>query len=158
MSDKEKMVMAFSPSTEMWAKQDFRELVDEMVKDVTGTTLYMITTNNDSDFIERVRKESGMEVEDVSQVVDNDALIAKLVELKVSIFLGDVGLQNREINGENSISLKANNVTGTQAINIISLVDTNKNQPKYITHLSFWTDQINQYKDGKEDPNKEKGN
>lgn len=140
-----KMTVAISPTEEMWNKQDFRDLVKQMVEDVEGTTLYVVTTNTNDEFISDFISESGIEASDVFQVIDDTALVAKLIELDVRLFLSDDQKLNTYVNLNDELILIENQVSGCQSILVNNILDQNKVQMKYITYLDFWTKQINRY-------------
>jgi len=139
------MTVAISPTEEMWNKQDFRDLVKQMVEDVEGTTLYVVTTNTNDEFISDFISESGIEASDVFQVIDDTALVAKLIELDVRLFLSDDQKLNTYVNLNDELILIENQVSGCQSILVNNILDQNKVQMKYITYLDFWTKQINRY-------------
>ena len=140
-----KITVAISPTEEMWNKQDFRDLVKQMVKDIEGTVLYVVTTNTDDEFISDFISESGIEASDVFQVIDDTALVAKLIELDVRLFLSDDQKLNTYVNLNDELILIENQVSGCQSILVNNILDQNKVQMKYITYLDFWTKQINRY-------------
>jgi hypothetical protein len=140
-----KITVAISPTEEMWNKQDFRDLVKQMVEDVEGTTLYVVTTNTNDEFISDFISESGIEASDVFQVIDDTALVAKLIELDVRLFLSDDQKLNTYVNLNDELILIENQVSGCQSILVNNILDQNKVQMKYITYLDFWTKQINRY-------------
>ena len=140
-----KITVAISPTEEMWNKQDFRDLVKQMVEDVEGTTLYVVTTNTDDEFISDFISESGVDASDVFQVADDVALVAKLIELDVRLFLSDDQKLNTYVNLNDELILIENQVSGCQSILVNNILDQNKVQMKYITYLDFWTKQINRY-------------
>ena len=140
-----KITVAISPTEEMWSKQDFRGLVKQMVEDIEGTILYVVTTNTDNVFIANFVLNSGIESANVFQVVDDAALVAKLIELNVRIFLSDDQKLNTYVNLNDELLLIENQVSGCQSIVVNNILDQNKVQMKYITYLDFWTKQINKY-------------
>ena len=140
-----KITVAISPTEEMWNKQDFRDLVKQMVEDVEGTTLYVVTTNTNDEFISDFISESGIEASSVFQVIDDTALVAKLIELDVRLFLSDDQKLNTYVNLNDELILIENQVSGCQSILVNNILDQNKVQMKYITYLDFWTKQINRY-------------
>jgi len=140
-----KITVVISPTEEMWNKQDFRDLVKQMVEDVEGTTLYVVTTNTDDEFISDFISESGVDASDVFQVADDVALVAKLIELDVRLFLSDDQKLNTYVNLNDELILIENQVSGCQSILVNNILDQNKVQMKYITYLDFWTKQINRY-------------
>jgi len=138
------MVVAFSPTEDMWSKEDVRELVKMILAD-TDSILYMVTTNSDSDFTDDVVAEIGIDTDNVFIVADNSALITKLTEEDVLVFLSDDQALNLEVNETIPLQLVKNDVSGCQAILINNILDQNKSQMKYYTHLDFWTKQIKKY-------------
>jgi len=141
-----KLQIAFSPTTEMWSFQVFRDLIKEIVLDVDGSDIYIITSNTDQGLINDIVVETGLNTDNIFIVNDNSDVITKLETMNISIFLTDDSILEREVNLQNPISLLKNNVSGTQAILINNIIDVNKLQFKYFTYLKFWTDQIKKYK------------
>lgn len=142
-----KLKLAISPTEDMWNKQDFRDLVEEIAEDTENTELYIVTTNIDSEFIDYINETTELDGNThIFQEADIITLTAKLIELNIEIFLGDDYSQINYININNPISLIQTNITGTQAILINSLVNTYTLEPVYINKLTFWTNQIKKYK------------
>lgn len=141
-----KLQIAFSPTTEMWSFQVFRDLIKEIVLDVEGTDIYIITTNIDQTLIDEIVLETGLSTDNTFIVDTNSDIITLLEGRNISIFLTDDNELRKEINLQNPISLLQNNVSGTEAILINNIIDVNKLQFKYFTYLKFWTDQIKKYK------------
>jgi len=142
-----KLQIAFSPTTEMWSFQVFRDLIKEIVLDVEGSDIYIITGGNtDSELINDIVIETGLNTDNIFIVNDSSDIFTKLETINISIFLTDNIELQREVNSQNPISLLQNNVSGTQAILINNIIDVNKLQFKYFTYLKFWTDQIKKYK------------
>ena len=141
-----KLRIAISPSEEMWNKEDFRDLIREIVEDEENTELYIITDSTDTEFIEYINETTELESDHIFQLSDIVTITAKLIELNVLLYLCDTYRYVNYINNSNPISLVQGNITGTHAILVNSLQDTNKLQPIYITQLNFWTDQIKKYK------------
>lgn len=141
-----KLQIAFSPTTEMWSFQVFRDLIKEIVQDVEGSDLFIITTNTDQELINDIVVETGLNIDNIFVVSDNSEIIISLEQMNISIFLTDDIELQRQVNLQNPISLLQNNISGTQAILVNNLIDENKLQFKYFTYLKFWTDQIKKYK------------
>lgn len=140
-----KLKVAVSPTEEMWSKQDFRDLVKQMIRDVDNTEFYVVTTNTDDEFISDFISESRMEASDCFQVSDDAALVAKLIELDVRLFLSDDQKLNTYVNLNDEILLVENKVSGCQSILVNNILDQNKSQMKYYSYLDFWTKQIKRY-------------
>ncbi len=142
-----KLKLAISLSEEMWSKQDFRDLVKEMVADTENIELYIITDNTDSEFIDYVNETTGLENDHIFIINDIITLTDKLIELNIQIFLCDTIRFVNYINNTNPmiVDTDSNTISGTQAILIDSIPDVARLQPKYITQLTFWTDQIKKY-------------
>ena len=142
-----KLKLAISPSEEMWNKQDFRDLVKEIAADEENTELYIITDNTDAGFIDYINETTGLESDHIFIMSDIITLTAKLIELSISLFLCDTIRFVNYINNTNPmiVDTDSNTISGTQAILIDSIPDVARLQPKYITQLTFWTDQIKKY-------------
>ena len=80
-----KLKLAISPFEEMWNKQDFRDLVEEMVADVENTEMFIITDNTDVTFIIDVTTQSGIDQDNVFILADSIAIVNKLIAEKISI-------------------------------------------------------------------------
>lgn len=142
MSGNKKMTVAFSPTEDMWSSESFRELVKSISRDVDGSVIYIITTNQDVDFINKVATEALVDVNNIFIVPDNTSLISKLTELSVLIFMSDNQFLNNQIESSIGILLNKNNVTGCVPIIINNILDQYRSQLKYYTWLDFWTVQI----------------
>lgn len=142
-----KLQIAFSPTTDMWSFQVFRDLIKEIVLDVEGSDIFIITTNTDQALIDEIVLETGLNIDNIFIVANNTALITKLQTLNISIFLTDDIELQKQVNTQNPIQLIKHNISGTEAIfTSTTNMDVNKLQLKYFTYLKFWTDQIKKYK------------
>ena len=140
-----KLRIAISPTEEMWNKQDFRDLVEEIANDTENTELYIITDNTDTEFIDYINETTELETDHIFILSDITTITAKLVELNISLYLCDTYRYVNYINNSIPINLVQGNITGTHAILVNSLQDVNSLQPLYVKHLTFWTDQIKKY-------------
>jgi len=151
MHSDEKLKIAFDPSELMWSQQFFRDFMkNEIQKDTEGTILYLVTSNTDSAFIERVRDYIGIDKDLVMEVADDDAIVTALKDNKIVLHLTDDEKLNDKINEANPISISEKGTSGTRAIGVYNSVqDGNKLQPQWVTTLTFWTNQIKRFqKDG----------
>lgn len=143
-----KLRIAFDP-TNIWDYEDFRLLIRDMTLNDTETNnqieVYLLTLNTDTDYIDKVTTESGVETSNVFQFTSESALASKITNDNINIFLGGDQTLIDYINTNDPISLVENDVTGCQAITVIALLDTYKLQNKYVTQLQFWIKQILKY-------------
>ena len=151
MSDTKVVNIAFDPDIETWSVLALQKLIEELHND-TGINMYIITTEDDVDFINRVVKEVGIDENNVyHSLIDVNSVIDNLKETNCNIYLSDDSFLGREIEKENNILLKTNNVSGSKFIEFNNILDHYLAQPKVLTNITFWVDQIRKYLNGKED-------
>lgn len=140
-----KLKIAFDPAT-TWDYELFRNLIKDMFNDNLEIDLYLVTTNDDSTFINDVAIEiGGMETNRIFQLADTNTLINTLANNNILIFLSPDNQVVTDIYNTIPLLLNYNNITGCEGILVGNILDTFKLQPKYITILQFWIKQIEKY-------------
>ena len=119
--------------TNVWDNNFFREYVKTIINDVDNYDVYIVTDNQDVDFLANVESESNIDPTKVNQVSNNSAVIARLNTLNISIYLSENNVLVDLVNNVLSIQLNSNNVTG---------FDTYLTLQKWITKIDFWQKQI----------------
>jgi hypothetical protein len=116
------------------------------VEDEDGSELFLITDNEDTEFITDVISASGVTATNVFEYDSQQEIIDKLEDEEILIMLTDDMTLINHIALDIPISLETNDVTGCQPILISNnIIDNSKVQLKYYTTLQFWTDQIKKY-------------
>lgn len=128
--------------TNVWDNNFFREYVKTIINDVDNYDVYIVTDNQDVDFLANVESESNIDPTKVNQVSNNSAVIARLNTLNISIYLSENNVLVDLVNNVLSIQLNSNNVTGCQALVLNNVFDTYLTQQKWITKIDFWQKQI----------------
>ena len=128
--------------TNVWDNNFFREYVKTIINDVDNYDVYIVTDNQDVDFLANVESESNIDPTKVNQVSNNSAVIARLNTLNISIYLSENNVLVDLVNNVLSIQLNSNNVTGCQALVLNNVFDTYLTQHKWITKIDFWQKQI----------------
>lgn len=137
----EKLKLAFDPTT-AWNTLLFRDLMRDFVLDQSEVEVYIITTNPDQAYIDDVAndlKTANGGVKGSYIVADDDAVIAKLSELGINIYLAS---SNDLIVMINSAIINVDKgVTVGITVNP-SIQDRFKIQPMYVTNIQFWIKQL----------------
>lgn len=136
-----KIKVGFDP-TKMWDNYFFREFIKSLVADVENYDVYLITSNPDTDFVNNVTTESGININNVNQVSNNSAVVTRLNTLKVLIYLAQDNELVIYVNNTIPIQLIKNNVSGCEALVMNNILDPYKVQQKFVTQFYFWRDQI----------------
>lgn len=137
-----KLRVAFDPVSN-WDIKFYRDFIKEMVSDSSEIDLYLVTTSTDTNFIDNVTEESGIDPSKVYRESDNTAVVARLTTLRCLIFMSyDMPLVN-DVNENYPLTVHGiNNIDGCVAIIANNLLDRNKSQPLYMTHFQFWVKYI----------------
>lgn len=141
--------IAYDPSNETWDVDSLRILIKEISQD-ESIVMHIITKSADSKLIEDVQLKTGIEAKNTIIAIDDADVIAKLQENKCVIFLSSDSILGRLVDKNIPLDLKTNNVSGTKFIEFNGILDHYHIQPKPLTNLTFWADQIRKYADGKE--------
>ena len=141
-----KFIVCFDPTEESWTNGQYREFLKDISID-EDSELKIVSLAIDAILLESIKKFLTIEDKDVHIVADNDAVVAKIIELKPYLYLApDIKIVER-VNNEAPIILeKGKDITGTKAILLNNIFDNNKLQYKYITNVNFWSKEINKYK------------
>lgn len=131
-----------------WDKRDYRILIEDFSRDSSEIDLYLLTTSTDSDLINEISTLFNIATDHVISCTDNDALVIALDTNKILLYLTAQQDLVRLINLEIPLITSSNNVTGCEAILVNTIPDTNKLQPKYVTYLQFWINQISKWTSG----------
>lgn len=126
-----RLKLAFDP-TGIWDREDFRNIIKEMVLN-PDFEVYLITKNTVSSFISTVLSTAGMSENMVFQVVNDDAVVAKLDLLQIRMYMSADNPLIRlvDAHSEWAVGVLVNNI-----------VDNRKSQMMYITKLQFWINRI----------------
>ena len=138
----DKLIKIGIDPTNVWDNNFFREYVKTIINDVDNYDVYIVTDNQDVDFLANVESESNIDPTKVNQVSNNSAVIARLNTLNISIYLSENNVLVDLVNNVLSIQLNSNNVTGCQALVLNNVFDTYLTQQKWITKIDFWQKQI----------------
>lgn len=136
-----KLKIAFDPVI-AWDYQLFRDFIIDLISKTDQFEVYLVTISTDTDFINYVIDESGIDSGNVHQVANNSAVVARLTTLKALIFFAEDNVLVNFVNSTIPIQLNTNNVTGCQALVLNNIMDPYKVQMKYITYFQFWWTQI----------------
>lgn len=141
--------IAYDADSVSWNIDSLRILIKELVTDET-IVMYIISTTTDQGLVDRIVADTGIDEANVTIGLSSASVISELQSSKCNIFLSNDSVLGREVEDENNISLKPNNVTGSKFIEFNGILDHYKVQPKSLTSLTFWVDQIRKYMNGKE--------
>lgn len=120
--------------TNNWDYDSFRQTMKELVIEDDKYTLYLITTNTDTEYVNSAVSEIGMETSNVYQVTTDSDVIDTLNTYNIDIYL----------TSSEEFRVSVNN-TSDETVGILvnpAIQDSYKINPKWVVQMQFWINRI----------------